>query len=149
MIDSHCHLDRCREKPATLVEGAREAGLTMMLTVGLDEVGNQRQIDMAAEFPEVFACVGRHPNDADGFYEQAAEAIAGLAREPGVVAIGETGLDFYRDTAEPENQRVAFAARSRSLVRPNFHWSSISGIGRERRPRSQRHSRRSIVKARD
>jgi TatD DNase family protein len=111
LIDSHCHLDRCREKPATLVEGAREAGLTRMLTVGLDEAGNQRQIDMAAEFPEVFACVGRHPNDADGFDEEAAEAIAGLAREPEVVAIGETGLDFYRDTAEPENQRVAFAAQ--------------------------------------
>lgn len=111
MIDSHCHLDRCREDPGSLVEEARAAGVNRLLSVGLDEAGNRRQIAMAAEFPEVFACVGRHPNDADGFDEEAAEAIAEAAREPGVVAIGETGLDFYRDTARPESQRAAFSAQ--------------------------------------
>lgn len=111
MIDSHCHLDRCREDTAGLVAEAREAGVTRMLSVGLDESGNRTQIEMAAEFPEVFASVGRHPNDADGFDQAAAEAIATAAREPGVVAIGETGLDFYRDTAEPANQRIAFSSQ--------------------------------------
>lgn len=111
MIDSHCHLDRCREDPATLVEEARSAGLTRLLTVGLDEDGNRRQIALAGEFPEVFAAVGRHPNDADGFDHSTAEAIADAARQPGVVAIGETGLDFYRDTAEPDSQREAFSAQ--------------------------------------
>lgn len=111
MIDSHCHLDRCREDPATLVAEAREAGITRMLSVGLDEAGNRRQVELATEFPEVFASVGRHPNDADGFDGKAAEAIAAISGEPGVVAIGETGLDFYRDTAEPRNQRAAFSAQ--------------------------------------
>lgn len=111
MIDSHCHLDRCREAPVALVEEAREAGLTRILSVGLDEEGNRRQIELAAEFPEVFACVGRHPNDSNDFDDRAAEAIAALVDEPGVVAIGETGLDFYRDTADPENQRRAFSAQ--------------------------------------
>jgi TatD DNase family protein len=111
LIDSHCHLDRCREDPATLIEEARSAGLTRLLTVGLDEEGNRRQIALVSEFPEVFAAVGRHPNDADGFDRQAAEAIADAAREPGVVAIGETGLDFYRDSAEPDSQREAFSAQ--------------------------------------
>lgn len=111
MIDSHCHLDRCREEPAALVEEARGAGVTRMLSVGLDESGNRTQVALAAEFPEVFASVGRHPNDADGFDDAAAAAIAAVAKEPGVVAIGETGLDFYRDTATPENQRIAFSAQ--------------------------------------
>ena len=111
MIDSHCHLDRCREDPATLVEEARAAGLTRILSVGLDEAGNRRQIEMAAEFPEVFACVGRHPNDAEGFDESVAESISVAAGRPDVVAIGETGLDFYRDTARRESQRAAFSAQ--------------------------------------
>ena len=59
----------------------------------------------------VFAAVGRHPNEADGFDEAAAEDIERLAAHDKVVAIGETGLDFFRDTADPANQRLAFEAQ--------------------------------------
>ena len=59
----------------------------------------------------VFASVGRHPNSADGFDEAAAEAIEELCAEPGVVAVGETGLDFYRDRSDPDEQRRAFSAQ--------------------------------------
>jgi TatD DNase family protein len=82
-----------------------------MLTVGLDETSNREQIALAEVFEEVFVAVGRHPNDAGGFDEAAAADLRGLAAHDRVVAIGETGLDFYRDTADPADQRRAFEAQ--------------------------------------
>lgn len=111
MIDSHSHLDRCEGEPGEVVERARLAGVTRILTVGLDGPGNLRQVEMAGRFPEVFAAVGRHPNDAEDFTSADAEAISALAGDERVVAIGETGLDFYRDSASPEAQRRAFEAQ--------------------------------------
>ncbi len=87
---------------------AFEAGVEKVLTVGLDETSNREQIALANVFDGLFAAVGRHPNDADGFDDEAAKDIEELAADPKVVAIGETGLDFYRDTADPDHQRVAF-----------------------------------------
>ena len=87
---------------------AFEAGVEKVLTVGLDETSNREQIALANAFDGLFAAIGRHPNDADGFDDEAAKDIEELAADPKVVAIGETGLDFYRDTAEPDHQRVAF-----------------------------------------
>jgi TatD DNase family protein len=97
--------------PGEVVERALGAGLERLLTVGLDEQSNREQIALADAFEPVFAAVGRHPNDADGFDETAADDLRTLARHDKVRAIGETGLDFYRDTASPENQRRAFAAQ--------------------------------------
>ncbi|MGK2932563.1 MAG: TatD family hydrolase [Solirubrobacterales bacterium] len=111
MVDTHSHVTRCQESPEEILSQAGEAGLTRILTVGLDEAGNRDQILLADAHDVVYACVGRHPNDADGFDDEAAADISRLAAHDKVVAIGETGLDFYRDTAEPENQRVAFAAQ--------------------------------------
>ena len=111
MIDSHSHLDRCEGEPAELVERARQAGVTRILTVGLDGAGNRAQVELAERFPEVFAAVGRHPNQAEGFGDGDAEALTELAADDRVVAIGETGLDFYRDTASPEAQRRAFSGQ--------------------------------------
>lgn len=88
-----------------------------MLSVGLDEPSNRDQIALIEAHDEVFAAVGRHPNEADGFDRAAAEDIEALAAHEKVVAIGETGLDFFRDTADPENQRVAFAAQIEIAVR--------------------------------
>jgi TatD DNase family protein len=59
----------------------------------------------------VFACVGRHPNEAEGFDEQAAATIEELAEHPRARAIGETGLDHYRDRAPREAQRRAFSSQ--------------------------------------
>lgn len=111
MIDSHAHLGSCKAEPAALVEAASQAGVGRILTVGLDEESNRQAVEHAERFEPVFACVGRHPNAATGFDEEAAAAIRRLADHPAVRAIGETGLDFYRDTADPEDQRRAFAAQ--------------------------------------
>jgi len=82
-----------------------------MLTVGMDDESNAQAIADAERFEDVFACVGRHPNHADGFDEAAAAAVEELAAHPRVRAIGETGLDWYRDSASPESQRAAFSSQ--------------------------------------
>lgn len=111
MIDSHTHLFLCEGGEDELVAVAREAGVRRMLTVGLDEESNRASIAAAEAHEEVFVAVGRHPNDSAGFDETAAADIAELAAHEKVRAIGETGLDFYRETAAPDQQRRAFAAQ--------------------------------------
>ena len=111
MIDSHAHLGSCKPDTAELVAAAGRAGVRRILTVGLDEASNRQAIADAERFEGVFAAVGRHPNAADGFDQAAADDIRALAANPKVRAIGETGLDFYRDTAEPDAQRRAFASQ--------------------------------------
>ena len=121
MVDTHAHLALCEPDEDELVAAAREAGVRRILTVGLGEDSNPEAVRAAGEDDGVFAAVGRHPNSAGGFDEAAAEGIEELATRPGVVAIGETGLDFYRDRAEPEDQRTAFSAQisiARSAVKP-------------------------------
>ena len=111
MIDSHAHLFLCEGSDDELLAAAAAAGVERILDVGLDEPTNEGVVAAAARHDVVFASVGRHPNDAEGFDDEAAAAIARLAAEEKVRAIGETGLDFYRDTASPQAQRRAFAAQ--------------------------------------
>jgi TatD DNase family protein len=111
VVDTHAHLGLCEPAEAELIGAARDAGVERILTVGLDEDSNPDAVASAEASEGVFASVGRHPNSADGFDERAAEAIEALCDRPGVVAVGETGLDFYRDRSDPEDQRQAFAAQ--------------------------------------
>lgn len=111
MIDSHTHLFLCEGSEAELLAAAAAAGVERMLNVGLGEETNPGVVACAERNPAVFAAVGRHPNDAAGFDDAAAAEIARLGAHEQVRAIGETGLDFYRDTAPPEEQRRAFAAQ--------------------------------------
>lgn len=112
MIDSHAHVSRCPDPPERVLANAREAGVEKILTVGLDELSNREQIALCGAFEGLHAAVGRHPNDADGFDDAAAADIEELAADPAVVAIGETGLDFFRGTADPDHQRRAFIAQA-------------------------------------
>ena len=111
MIDTHAHLGVCEPADGELVAGARRAGVRRILTVGLDEASNREAIAAAEEHDGVFASVGRHPNSAAGFDEAAAADIEELADHERVRAIGETGLDYYRDSSPREAQREAFSAQ--------------------------------------
>lgn len=111
MIDSHTHLDSCEPPNAELVAVARAQGVTRILTVGMDEATNRTALAAAEAFPEVWAAVGRHPNAAAGFDEAAFDDLVELARHPRCAAIGETGLDFFRDRAPREDQERAFHAQ--------------------------------------
>jgi TatD DNase family protein len=111
VIDSHCHLDHCDAPVAEVVERARAAGVTRLATVGMDAASTDFAIATAHEHDGVFAIVGRHPQSATGFGHADADAVERAAADPVVRAIGETGLDYYRDYSPREDQRRAFEAQ--------------------------------------
>ncbi|HEX3520334.1 MAG TPA: TatD family hydrolase [Solirubrobacteraceae bacterium] len=111
MIDSHTHLHLCDPPDAELVAAADAVGVTRMLTVGIDGASCRAALASAEDFPQVYAAVGRHPNAARGFDDADLAELRGLAEHERCMAIGETGLDFYRDTAPAADQQRAFAAQ--------------------------------------
>jgi TatD DNase family protein len=111
VIDTHCHLGLCEAPDSELVADAAAVGVRRMLSVGIDERGNEQAVATAEAHEQVLACVGRHPNGAEGYDEAAAELIAELAAHRRVAAVGETGLDYYRDRAPRADQRRAFRSQ--------------------------------------
>lgn len=111
MIDSHTHLDLCEDTDAELVERAVAAGVKKLLTVGTDGSSCRTALAAAEAFPQVWAAIGRHPNYAKGFDDADLAELAALAEHHRCLAIGETGLDFYRDYAPRADQQRAFAAQ--------------------------------------
>jgi TatD DNase family protein len=111
VIDSHTHLFLCEKPEDELIATATGAGVERMLNIGLGEESNPGVIATAERHEAVFAAVGRHPNDATGFDDAAAAELLRLGAHAKVRAIGETGLDFYRDSADAEDQRRAFAGQ--------------------------------------
>ena len=111
MIDSHTHLHLCEPPDAELVASAEAVGVTRMLTVGTDGASSRAALMAAEAFPHVYAAVGCHPNEARGFDEADLAELRALAAHDRCVAIGETGLDFYRDLAPRSDQERAFAAQ--------------------------------------
>lgn len=109
LVDSHAHLDLCGDPDESIAE-ARGQGVGRILTVGFDLGTSARAVELANLYPEVSASVGIHPHDADKVDPESLEQIERLSRSPNVVAIGETGLDFYRDRSPREAQKKAFIA---------------------------------------
>jgi len=111
VIDSHTHLEMCDPPDADLVAAASEAGITRMLTVGTTSASCREALQAAEDFPQVYAAIGRHPNSATGFDDADLAELQALAAHPKCVAIGETGLDYYRDHAPAADQQRAFEAQ--------------------------------------
>jgi TatD DNase family protein len=111
VIDSHTHLDSCEPPNDELVRIAVGAGVTRILTVGMDGESCRSALAAAEAFPEVFAAIGRHPNSAEGFDDAGLTEIEALAAHERCAAIGETGLDYYRDRAPRGDQERAFHAQ--------------------------------------
>jgi TatD DNase family protein len=111
VIDSHTHLDLCEPPDAELVAAATAVGVRRILTVGIDGVSCRAALAAAEAFPQVYAAVGRHPNAAKGFDDADLAELRALAAHERCAAIGETGLDFYRDGAPRADQKRAFAAQ--------------------------------------
>jgi TatD DNase family protein len=111
VIDTHCHLDACEPPVAELVGRSRAAGVDRLATVGMNGPSIRHALTAAEDHEEVVAIVGRHPHEAAGFDELALEEIERAAAHPRARAIGETGLDYYRDHAPRGDQRRAFEAQ--------------------------------------
>jgi TatD DNase family protein len=111
VVDTHCHLASCKPPDAELVERAAAAGVRRLATVGMDSPTIERALEAAHEHEAVVAIVGRHPHNAEGFTDADAESIEAFAVDPRARAIGETGLDYFRDRAPRDDQRRAFEAQ--------------------------------------
>jgi TatD DNase family protein len=111
VVDSHTHLDLCEPPNAELVAAAEKAGVRRILTVGIDGSSCRAALAAAEDFPQVYAAIGRHPNSASGFDDADLAELRGLAAHERCLAIGETGLDFYREGAPRADQERAFAAQ--------------------------------------
>jgi TatD DNase family protein len=111
VIDSHTHLDLCEPPNAELVAAAVAAGVTRMLTVSTSAASARAVLAAAEDFPQVYAAIGRHPNESHGFDDADLAELRALAAHERCVAIGETGLDFYREGASRADQARAFSAQ--------------------------------------
>ena len=115
-LDSHCHLDLIERPAADVLAAARAAGIVRVVTVGVDVASSRWAARSAAEHAGLYAAVAVHPNEtaaaasSPAQRERALAQIAELAALPRVRAVGETGLDYYRDYADPAVQRDWFRA---------------------------------------
>ncbi|MDN5344109.1 MAG: TatD DNase family protein [Clostridia bacterium] len=110
LIDSHTHLndpDLAGDLPAVLAR-LQEAGVTAVINVGYDVPSSRRAVEQAHAWPFIYAAVAVHPHDAVTFDDEAGATIRGLAGDGRVVAIGETGLDYYRNLSPRQRQEEVF-----------------------------------------
>lgn len=107
MIDTHAHLDALDDPPAAVAR-AREAGVGRILTVGTTLEGCRVALRLAEQHAGVFAILGLHPHEAGSVDAGDVDRLTELLDHPRAVAVGETGLDYFRDYAPREAQRRLF-----------------------------------------
>ena len=110
LIDTHCHLDFPAFEPdrGQVIRRALEAEINYFINIGATLESSSASCALAQKYAQVYASVGVHPHDADCFDLKAKDKLKELAQLNKVVAIGETGLDYYRNLSSPDNQRQAF-----------------------------------------
>ena len=111
-VDSHCHLNYkgLVEDQEAVIERAGAAGVSAMLNISTRESEWDAIIATAAKSPNIWASIGIHPHEADGHPDIDTEKLIAKAAHPKVIAIGETGLDYYYDHSDREQQRRSFRA---------------------------------------
>ena len=110
LTDTHAHLDfpQFDDDREEVIARALAAGVGIIINVGTDLASSRRAVTLAEAYPQIYAAVGVHPHDAKTLTDEALAELGELARHPKVVAIGEIGLDFYRDLSPRNVQREAF-----------------------------------------
>ncbi len=120
LVDTHCHLDMLGDLEGALTRAKKE-GVEKVVTIGIDLPSSEKAVALAHKYDNVWAAVGVHPHEANSFNEDVYAALAQLAKEPKVVAIGEIGLDFYRNLSPKEKQIATFKKQielAKELKRP-------------------------------
>jgi len=110
LIDTHCHLDfpEYDSDRDIVIQRAKDNNLEYIINVGSDVENSRRAVLLSRKYDMVFAAVGCHPHDADGFNDQAYKELEELSADRKVLAIGEIGLDYYRNLSSAENQKKVF-----------------------------------------
>jgi TatD DNase family protein len=111
VIDTHAHLDWDGVDTAAVVERARAAGVRGLVAIGVGLASSRRTLDIAASTPGVVAALGIHPHDAAGEDASRLDELSDLLAHPKAVAVGEIGIDYFRDHAPPAVQRDVFRAQ--------------------------------------
>jgi TatD DNase family protein len=118
LVDTHAHLSdrRFAGDLAHVLERARRSGVTGIIVVGYDVGSSETAVELANRYPNVWAAVGVHPHHADSFQTATRRQLFDLARNQRVVAIGECGLDYYRNLSPAVAQRQAFEAQLKLAI---------------------------------
>jgi TatD DNase family protein len=111
VIDTHAHLDACADRPSALIRRARAAGVDRIVTVGTGIDSCRAALELAERHEEVFAALGIDPHQASDHEASRIGELRGLLDHDRVVAVGETGLDYYRDGTSRDEQRKLFDAQ--------------------------------------
>ena len=111
LIDSHCHLNLSafNEDVDAVIQRAHAAGVEKMIVIGTEMADSIRALELAHQYPGIYATIGIHPHDSKSANETGYERLKALATDSKVVAYGEIGLDFYRDHSPKPVQRREFA----------------------------------------
>ncbi len=122
MIDSHCHLDfdHFDGQRDRVMADALEAGVHTVVNIGVDLETSRRSVALAERFESMYAVVGTHPHDSTGMTEAALSEFRDLTSHEKVVAVGEIGLDFYRDHSPRDAQRKWFRRQLELAVETNL-----------------------------
>jgi TatD DNase family protein len=113
LVDTHCHLYLLEDGPEKVLGRARAAGVGHVVDVGVDLGSSRTAAANARRLEGVSATAGVHPHEADTLTPETVRALRKLLADERVVAVGETGLDYYRDHAARELQRASFATQVR------------------------------------
>ena len=111
-VETHCHLDfpEFTHDRDAVISRAKENGVSRIINIGSSEAGSEASLELAKKYEFVYASVGIHPHEADSFNREIQSRIEKLAKNNKVVAIGEIGLDYYKNYSKAENQRPLFEA---------------------------------------
>ncbi len=103
LFDTHAHYDDEAFDPdrEVLLESLPQRGVSLVINPGCDLESSRKAVSYAAEYPHVYAAVGIHPENCAGFLPADIDALRALAKQPGVVAVGEIGLDYYWEENPP------------------------------------------------
>ena len=110
MIDSHAHLDEERfdEDRDELIKSLKENAISYVINPSSDMETSRRVVELSNKYDNIFAAVGIHPHDAEGFKEEDLDELRQLSKDERVVAIGEIGLDYYYDNSPRDIQKEVF-----------------------------------------
>lgn len=129
-FDTHAHLDfpDFHEDLGEVISRATHAGITRILSIATSLESSRRVIELTERFPGVFAVVGVHPNHVLEAPDDIVRPLAELARHPRVVALGETGLDYYRLEGKTEQEINLIKAKQHSLFQQHLQVASEHGL---------------------
>ena len=108
-IDTHSHLNMPDYSDLSeVLERAKSAGVDAMIDVGFDLESSKRSVRLSGSYDQIFSSVGIHPHDAESVTDEHMKELEELAKGTEVVAIGETGLDYYRNLSAKGSQMKIF-----------------------------------------